>query len=202
MDPKMQTALGVGGGMLAGAALEHEVSEFTHHHHHLGPMGALLGAGALGSALGGMFGKKNNAQPVQSPQSSVAPVPTPPAVPAAPTPGYSAPPPGGAPSTAKPNHLANVAMGGLAGVAGAAAIEGVSNMVHHHHHEGGVPPPGATNLGQFMGGSSYKGPPLYIHAAAFGDKDVTHQVRSMVDEQQQFVIKMGESKTTFGDPWP
>jgi len=236
MDPKMQTAIGVGGGLLAGAVIEHEVSQFTHHHHnhHLGPMGAILGvgaAGALGGALGGklgsLFGGKNNAQASQPPP---APMPQqyptsygqgpagygapPPSNYGAPPPGYGgygAPPPayGGVPPpavppTEKPNHLGNMAMGGIAGAAGAAAISGLSNMTHHQH-PAGVPP--SPQPGSFV--PSYNGPPkrdippLYIYAAAFGDKDVTNQVRSMIDSNQQVSIKMkDDSKQTFGNPWP
>jgi hypothetical protein len=62
LDPKAQAAIGVGGGLLAGALVEHEIHDFRRHHHHI-PMGnigglaAAAGMGALGAKLLGGRGQ-------------------------------------------------------------------------------------------------------------------------------------------------
>src|SRR5271170_6576102 len=72
MNPTAQTALTVGGGLAAGALLEHEVSEFSHHHHIHGPglgtMASLLGAAGAGALGAKMFGSKQQGQPPPSQQ--------------------------------------------------------------------------------------------------------------------------------------
>lgn len=43
---------------------------------------------------------------------------------------------------------------------------------------------------------------LYIHAACFGDQDITQKVRDMVTQQQTLSIRCDTLTYHFGDPWP
>jgi hypothetical protein len=78
-------------------------------------------------------------------------------------------------------------------------------------HKDGAPPSGPDRgLGSLFGGSGgdasgshYDGPPLYVHGAIFGDRDVTELVRSMIDPQQKLTIKgTNAMREVLGDPWP
>ena len=208
LDPKAQTALAVGGGMVAGAFMEHEVEEFSDrphfsHHHHaeqhfgLGSMAALLGSAGAGALGAKFFGRKGQtaqtvpqAYPVQAP----------------PPPGYpgQSPPPGNPNSGPGFGSLGNFAAGGAAGMAGAFAAHEASNVLHHHHHQnqGGVPTTagGSGGTGSFLGGLTYSGPRLTIHAAAYADADVTDRVRALVSPEQVLTIK--SMNDDFGNPWP
>ena len=225
LDPKAQAALAVGGGLAAGALLEHEIdgrSHFPHyggHHHGLGTMAGLLGAagaGALGAKLFGGMGQSAQAAP-PPPANPAYPgmQPGAPAYPTAPAgvPGYpaqAAPPPAypgqpvppGAPGSGPGlGGLGKFAMGGAAGVAGALAATGASNLLHHHNQGGGPATAGAGGgMGSFLGGITYSGPRLIIHAAAYADVDVTDRVKARISPEQALTI---DSLTDeFTDPWP
>lgn len=43
---------------------------------------------------------------------------------------------------------------------------------------------------------------LYIHAASFGDQEITQKVRDMVTAQQTLTIRSDALTYHFGDPWP
>lgn len=239
LDPKAQTALAVGGGLAAGALLEHEIDEFSGrphyphhggHHHVLGTMAGLMGAagaGALGAKLFGGMGQTGQAAPpppgapgypavppgapgypASPPGAPAYPAQTPPApaypVQAPPAPGYPGQPaPPGAPSSGPGlGGLGKFAIGGAVGVAGALAANEASNLLHHHHSQGGASTGvgGSGGMSSFLGGITHTGPRLYIHAAAYVDRDVTNKVRAMVTPQQELAIeKMNDE---FGDPWP
>lgn len=242
LDPKAQTALAVGGGLAAGALLEHEVKEFTTphyphhggHHHVLGTMAGLMGAagaGALGAKLfGGMGQSAQGAPPPPAPQGYPAQAPGAPGYPASPpiAPGYpaaplgapaypaQAPPPSGYPGQPAPpppgapgsgpglGGLGKFAMGGAAGMAGALVASEASNLLHHHRSQDGASTAvgGGGGISSFLGGITHTGPRLYIHVAAFADRDVTDKVRALVTPQQEFTLEGGKMKDEFGDPWP
>jgi hypothetical protein len=235
LDPKAQTALAVGGGIAAGALLEHEIEEHKPHfsyqggHHGFGTMVGLLGAagaGALGSKLfGGMKQSAQAAPPPPAPSAYPAMQPGAPVYPGAPfypgappgAPAYpvNAPPPAypgqpmppGAPSSDPGmGGLGKFAVGGAIGAAGAWAAGEASNMLHHHHDQGGAIAGAPTAAGgggsttSFLGGLTYSGPRLTIHAAAYADKDVTDRARALVTPDQ--VLAIENMTDEFGDPWP
>jgi hypothetical protein len=45
-------------------------------------------------------------------------------------------------------------------------------------------------------------PRLYIHCAAYCDKDVTKEVRALVTPEQSLELKGDDFYSHFGDPWP
>jgi len=164
LDPRAQTALAVGGGVVAGALLEHKFEEFTGHHHHhkqQGFEGLLAGAGALGK-ISGLFGGK---QPAGQGQ------------------GHG------------PTHNYTHAPGAM-----------VTNWGAHHQRPTNGHRPGAAPGVGFGPSAVYKprhsGPPLFIHAAAFADADVTDRVRRLVTPEQTISIECGKFMEEFGDPWP
>ena len=213
LDPKAQTALAVGGGMLAGAFLEHEVEEFSerpqYSHHHaerhfgLGSITALLGSAGAGALGAKFFGRKGPAGAQSGSQAYPVQQAT---LPPSGYPGQSLPPLGNSNSGHGFGSLGNFAAGGAAGMAGAFAVHETSNLLHHHHHQnqGGVPPTTAGGsgggMGSFLGGPMYSGPRLTIHAAAYADVDVTDRVRALVSPEQVLTIK--SMKDEFADPWP
>jgi hypothetical protein len=219
LNPKAQTALAVGGGLAAGALLEHEIDEFKDrphfphhggHHNVFGTMAGLIGAagaGVLGTKLLGGMGQSAQAappppvaQPYPSPQPGAPayPVQTPP------PPAYPGqPPPPGAPSSGPGmGGLGKFAIGGAAGMAGVLAASGASNMLHHHHSQDGAPPAagGGGGMSSFLGGTTHSGPRLIIHAAAYADQDVTYKVKGLVTPDP--VISIENLNDEFGDPWP
>jgi len=223
LDPKAQTALAVGGGLAAGALLEHEIDEFKdkphfpHHgggHYHIfGTMAGLIGAagaGALGTKLlGGMGQSAQAAPPPPASQPYLGTQAGAPAYPAQtpPPPAYAnqpVPPPGAPSSSPGMGGLGKLAMGGAAGMAaGALAVGGASSMLHHYHDQGGAPTAaggGGGAMSSFLGGITHSGPRLIIHAAAYADKDVTDRVKALVTPDQ--VLSIGNLNDEFGDPWP
>ena len=196
LNPKAQTALAVGGGLAAGALLEHKIDEFSEHHHgrHQGldTMAGLLGAagaGELGAKIGKFFGGKH-----QAAQAGPHPVP----VPAAPVPAA----PGAASLGPGFGGLGNFASGGAAVLAGS----GVSNLLHHSN-QGGAPSGTTTGaepggMGSFFGGPLYSGPHLIIYAATYADRDVTERARTLVTPDQVFSLDCKQLSDEFGDPWP
>ncbi|KAJ3498445.1 hypothetical protein NLG97_g1116 [Lecanicillium saksenae] len=67
---------------------------------------------------------------------------------------------------------------------------------------GGVPPPMSGNVNPSVVDGGRTVPPLYIHAATYADKDVTHVVRTMIGHDQSIELKGSNLKNQFGDPWP
>ncbi len=223
LDPRTQAALAAGGGLAAGALLEHKIEEFSGrppsphhggHHHVLGTMAGLMGAAGAGTFGAKLFGKMGHGVQAAPPSPTPSPYPaSPPAVSAypvqaAPPPAFSGQPmPSGAPSSGPGmGGLGNLALGGAAGMAGALAVGGASNLLHHHHDQGGVSAGGPTSVGgtgsiaPFRSGSMHSGPPLIIHAAAYADMDVTDKVRARVTPDQVFSVE--KLSDEFGDPWP
>lgn len=215
LDSKAQTALAVGGGLAAGAFLEHEIDEFserphhTEHHHLFGSMTSLIGAAGAGALGAKFFGRKGQAPQPAPPQNYQSVTPGWPGYPTSP-PAYpvQSPPPPGQPMTSGSSPglggFGNLAVGSAAGVAGALAMGSASNLLHHHHSQEQIP---ATRIGSngpgmssFVGGLTHSGPTLHIHAATFADADVTQRVRALVGPSQELTIaKMSDE---FGDPWP
>jgi hypothetical protein len=209
LDPKAQTALAVGGGLAAGALLEHEIDEYSgtphlpHHggHHHVfGSMASIIGAtgaGVLGAKLFGGNGQAaQTTPPPLAPQANPAQAPPPPVYPGQPM------PPGAPSSNPGLWGLGKFAVGGATGVAGALAVSEASNLLHHHQNQGGAPTAtgGSGGITSFLGGLTHSGPRLIIHAAAFADKDVTDRVRALVTPEQVLTIENMQGE--FGDPWP
>jgi hypothetical protein len=82
-----------------------------------------------------------------------------------------------------------LATGGVVGVIG-------TELMHHHGIEiitHSTPPSNYLNPHE---------PRLYIHCAAYADKDVTKEVRALVTPEQSLEIKRDDFKSHFGDPWP
>lgn len=67
---------------------------------------------------------------------------------------------------------------------------------------GSVPPPMSASVTIPGVSGNRNAPPLYIHAATYADKDVTHVVRTMVGHDQSIELKGDNLKNKFGDPWP
>jgi hypothetical protein len=210
LDPKAQTALAVGGGLAAGALLEHEIGEFTHtphyphhggHHHVLGTMAGLMGAAGAG-ALGAKFfgGRGQTAQAAPPPPAYPVQAPQAPAYPGQPV------PPGAPSSGPGLGGLGKFAAGGAVGMAGAFAANEAASFLHHHHGPGGAPAGalpaagGGGGMGSLLGGLTYSGPRLNIFAAAYVDVDVTNKVRARVTPEQ--VLAIDNLADEFGDPWP
>jgi hypothetical protein len=217
MNPKTQTALAVGGGVLAGAFLDHEVHEHTGapvyqqnsgHHHMLGDVAGLLGAAGVGALGAKFFGKKTQAaQPGMPPQGY------PPMQPGAPVYGAPAfpsvgPPPGNPGTNPSPGFgglgsLGKLAAGGAAGLAGGLAVGEATNFFHHHNQNASNPPP-APGVGggalSFFSNMTNPEQSLHILAATYSDKDVTYTATQMINSQQQLFLE--NIIEAFGDPWP
>jgi hypothetical protein len=230
LDPKAQAALAVGGGLAAGALLEHEISGSTGprqhwghqggEHHLLGSVAGLLGAagaGALGAKLlGGKGQAAQNASLSQLPQSHPTmqqPTPLqgyPGPQPAAPN--YSTPPPSygpvppappGGPPNSSLGGLGKFAAGGAAGVVGALALDEASHVFHQGGKDEAPPPPGGppdSGIGSLFGRPTPSCPRLHIYGATISDKDVTDACRTKIDPDQS--LKIGDMVKEFGDPWP
>jgi hypothetical protein len=223
LDPKAQTALAVGGGLAAGALLEHELSGFGHHHrrhhHHsgLGLMTGLIGvagAGAIGAKMAGLWGGNQGGQ--QPPPPAVYPAPgtqwqagpptygAPPpqaSPPIAGPPTYSLPPAEHQPSGSGPGY-GNAALGVGAGVAGAYAAHEASGLPYHHSGtvENSAAGPGLAST--FMSPVNAGKPPLIIHAATWSVADITQKMRMLVRPDQTINIPCNKLVEEFGDPWP
>jgi hypothetical protein len=168
LDPRAQTALAVGGGVVAGALLEHKFEEFEHHHHHHNKHGleGLLGAaggGALGAKMSGLSGLSGLLGGKQSAGQGYGPT----------------------------HNYTPHATGG--------------NWGRHQKpngHRPGAAPGAAAGWGPAAYKPRHSGPPLFIHAAAFADADVTDRVRRLVTHEQTISIECAKFKEEFGDPWP
>ena len=75
---------------------------------------------------------------------------------------------------------------------GFSPLYSLGNVFHHHSHS----PPINSSTRPHNNGQ------LYIHAAGFGDQDITSKVRSMVTQQQTLSIRSDALTYHFGDPWP
>jgi hypothetical protein len=163
LDPKAQTALAVGGGLAAGALLEHEVEGFSNrpyfphhggHHHVLGTMAGLMGAagaGALGAKFfGGMGQSAQAAPPPPAPQAypgapvyAATPpgapaypsqVPPPPAYPGQPTPPGAPAAPGAPVAPGSGGGMGGLGKFAVGGAAGVAGALAVSEASSFLHH--------------------------------------------------------------------
>jgi hypothetical protein len=231
LDPKAQTALAVGGGLAAGALLEHEIDEFKGrphfpqhggNHHVFGTMAGLIGAagaGVLGTKLFGGMGQSAQAAPLP-PAPSAYPAMSPQA------PGYPASPPGAAaypvqaqPPPAYPGQpvqpgapgsgpglggLGKFAVGSAVGVAGALAVNEASSLFHHH--QGGASAGAPTAAGGGGGMTSFLGG--ITHS---GPRLVIHAAayadRDVTDKVKarispDQILTIENMNDEFGDPWP
>ncbi|KAF4445793.1 hypothetical protein F53441_10542 [Fusarium austroafricanum] len=195
-----KTAVALGGSFLAGSYIH---NKFGKHHEHQGQhdkLGkvaqsmAIAGAGAVGAKIMGLFGNKQQQQPVVQTaththtQTHFYPVYVP-GPQASPQPSYYGQyPPGD-------SNNAHTPTGGAVGV-----VPGMQSPVLPHQ-TGGMPMPlqSPSPMGSFP---SHSGPPLHIYGAVFADKDVTQIVRSLVTPQQTLQVKGESLVQQFGDPWP